>query len=243
MASLVKTFAACSLLAFVSVNASRASPHRDPAARQTSVSSPTVTVKNGTYQGLYSPEYDQDFFLGMRYAQPAERFELARPLDTPWNGTALATEYPPHCVGYGSDNIGYTVAEDCLFLNVVRPAGIDADANLPVVVWIHGGGLVMGGSADKRYNLTYIVQNSVDLGTPIVAVSLNYRLSAFGFLCGSEALDAGITNNGFRDQRQALRWVNENVAAFGGDPTKVTLWGESSGAESLNAQVLAYNGE
>lgn len=101
----------------------------------------------------------------------------------------------------------------------------------------------MGGSADKRYNLSFIVENSVALGTPIVAVSLNYRLSAFGFLCGSEALAAGITNNGFRDQRLALRWVNENVAAFGGDPAKVTIWGESSGAESLNAQVLAYNGE
>lgn len=243
MASFVKTLAVCSLLAFASVNASRASHPWDPATRQASASSPTVTVKNGTYQGLYSPEYDQDFFLGMRYAQPAERFELARPLNSTWNGTALATEYPPHCVGYGSDDTGYTVSEDCLYLNVVRPAGTNASSNLPVAVWIHGGGLVMGGSADKRYNLSFIVQNSVDLGTPIVAVSLNYRLSAFGFLCGSEALDAGITNNGFRDQRQALRWVNENVAAFGGDPTKVTIWGESSGAESLNAQVLAYNGE
>lgn len=73
-------------------------------------------------------------------------------------------------------------------------------------------------------------------------MSLNYRLTAFGFLCGSEALAAGIANNGFRDQRQALRWVNENIQAFGGDPTKVSIWGESSGAESLNAQVLAYNG-
>ncbi|KAK7744196.1 hypothetical protein SLS53_003717 [Cytospora paraplurivora] len=100
----------------------------------------------------------------------------------------------------------------------------------------------MGGSADKRYNLSFIVQNSVDLGTPIIGVSLNYRLSAFGFLAGSEALEAGIANNGFRDQRLALRWVNENIANFGGDPAKVTIWGESSGAESVSAQVLAYNG-
>lgn len=108
--------------------------------------------------------------------------------------------------------------------------------------WIHGGGLYMGGSADKRYNLSFIVQNSVELGTPMIGVSINYRLTAYGFLLGSEALEAGIANNGFRDQRQALRWVNENIAAFGGDPTKVTIWGESSGAESVNAQVLAYNG-
>ena len=100
----------------------------------------------------------------------------------------------------------------------------------------------MGGSADKRYNLSFIVQNSVEQGTPMIGVSLNYRLTAFGFLCGSEALDAGIVNNGFRDQRLALRWINENIAAFGGSPDKVTIFGESSGAESVSAQVLAYNG-
>lgn len=77
----------------------------------------------------------------------------------------------------------------------------------------------------------------------MIGVSINYRVSAFGFLAGSDALEAGIANNGFRDQRLALQWINENVASFGGDPTKVTIWGESSGAESVSAQVLAYNGE
>jgi carboxylesterase type B len=100
----------------------------------------------------------------------------------------------------------------------------------------------MGGSADRRYNLSFIVQNSVEQGTPMIGVSLNYRLSAFGFPSGKEALAAGITNLGFKDQRLALRWVNENIAAFGGAPDKVTIWGESSGAESVSAQTLAYNG-
>lgn len=126
---------------------------------------------------------------------------------------------------------------------MIRPAGVDPAAALPVAVWIHGGGLYMGGSADRRYNLSFIVDNSVALGTPMIGVSLNYRLSAFGFLHGKEALAAGIANNGFRDQRLALRWVSENIAAFGGDPAKVTIWGESSGAESVNAQVMAYGGE
>lgn len=126
---------------------------------------------------------------------------------------------------------------------MIRPSGIDPTAELPVAVWIHGGGLYMGGSADRRYNLSFIVENSVEMGTPMIGVSLNYRLSAFGFLHGSQALAAGIANNGFRDQRLALRWVNENIAAFGGDPAKVTIWGESSGAESVNAQVMAYGGE
>lgn len=77
---------------------------------------------------------------------------------------------------------------------------------------------------------------------PIIAVSLNYRLSAWGFLGSKEARDAGATNIGFRDQRLALRWLNENIAAFGGSPDKVTIWGESSGAESVYAQVVAFDG-
>lgn len=100
----------------------------------------------------------------------------------------------------------------------------------------------MGGSGDHRYNLSFIVDRSVEMGTPMIGVSINYRLSALGFLCGEEALDAGITNNGFRDQRLALRWVNENIRSFGGSPKKVTIFGESSGAESVSAQVFAYNG-
>ncbi|KAL1860444.1 hypothetical protein Daus18300_009218 [Diaporthe australafricana] len=226
MASLVKTLLAGSLFVFASVHAGVAthrSNSRDSSLRARS--GPVVTVKNGSYEGLHSSSYDQDFFLGMRYSQPAERFSLAQPLDSTWNGTQPATSYPVSCVGYGGDNIGYEMSEDCLFLNVIRPAGIDETAELPVAVWIHGGGL-----------------NSVDLGTPMIGVSINYRVSAFGFLAGSDVLEAGIANNGFRDQRLALQWINENVASFGGDPTKVTIWGESSGAESVSAQVLAYNG-
>jgi carboxylesterase type B len=130
-----------------------------------------------------------------------------------------------------------------LYLNVIRPSGINETADLPVAVWIHGGGLVMGGSADKRYNLSFIVEHSVDMGTPIIGVSINYRLSAFGFLTGNTALAAGATNIGFRDQRLALQWVHENIGPFGGSSEKVTIWGESSGAESMMAQVLAYNGK
>jgi carboxylesterase type B len=102
---------------------------------------------------------------------------------------------------------------------------------------------IVGGSADRRYNLSFIVENSVKQGTPMIGVSLNYRLSVFGFLIGKEAHEAGATNIGFRDQRLALHWIKENIAAFGGSPEKVTIWGESSGAESVAAQVLAYNGE
>ncbi|KAI1844334.1 hypothetical protein JX265_010237 [Neoarthrinium moseri] len=213
-----------------------------PVAERDYATAPTVTVTNGTYSGIHSNEYDQDYFLGIPYAQKAVRFSQPQPLDTTWDGTKEATAYPLHCIGYGGDEIGYELSEDCLYLNVIRPAGLTDTSDLPVAVWIHGGGLYMGGSADRRYNLSFIVENSVNQGTPIVAVSFNYRLSAFGFLGGKEALDAGVTNIGFHDQRLALHWVNENIAAFGGSPNKVTIFGESSGAESVSAQVLAYNG-
>ncbi|KAK4119197.1 alpha/beta-hydrolase [Parathielavia appendiculata] len=205
-------------------------------------SAPVAKVRNGSYAGIHSTEYNQDFFLGMPYAQTPPRFAVSQPLNSSWDGVRNATAYPPHCIGYGGDNVGYEMSEDCLYLNVVRPAGIADTDGLPVVVWIHGGGLFMGGSADRRYNLSFIVQNSVEQGTPMLGVSLNYRLSAFGFPQGKEALAAGVTNLGFKDQRLALRWVYENIAAFGGAPDKVTIWGESSGAESMSAQTLAYGG-
>lgn len=100
----------------------------------------------------------------------------------------------------------------------------------------------MGGTNDARYNLSFIVQNSVEMDKPMMGVSIQYRLSGWGFLGGKEALDGDATNLGFRDQRLALHWIQENIAAFGGDPAKVTIWGESAGAQSVAAQILAYNG-
>ncbi|KAF2169199.1 hypothetical protein M409DRAFT_64945 [Zasmidium cellare ATCC 36951] len=206
---------------------------------------PVVTIKNGTYEGRYEPAYGTDYFLGIPYAQPPVgnlRFRTPQSLNTSWSGSRNATEYGYECIGYGRDtwSQGNYVSEDCLTLNVVRPK--DAGEGLPVLVWIHGGGLVMGGSADRRYNQSFIVQESVKAGTPVIAVSINYRLSSWGFLYGKEIQESGNTMLGFRDQRLALHWVRENIAAFGGDPSRVTIQGESSGGTSVAAQLLAYNG-
>jgi len=81
---------------------------------------------------------------------------------------------------------------------------------------IHGGGYYQGGGVDQRYNLSFMVQNSVDIGKPVIGVSINYRLAAWGFLSSQEVLGEGNANNGLRDQRLALHWVQENIAAFGG---------------------------
>ena len=213
-------------------------------AQSSTCAAPTVTITNGTYVGLSVPNYGQEFFLGIPYAQPPLgdlRFAIPHPLNATWPGTHNATAYYPECVGYGGDDIGYQVSEDCLALNVIRPAGYEGQS-LPVAVWIHGGGYVMGGTPDRRYNLTFMVQNSVTIGKPIIGVSLAYRLSGWGFLDGAEIRAAGATNLGIRDQYLALQWLQENIAAFGGNPSKVTIWGESAGGESVGSLLTLYGG-
>ncbi|KAH7148264.1 Alpha/Beta hydrolase protein [Dactylonectria macrodidyma] len=215
-----------------------------PTASRTS---PTAKTVNGTYKGVYNSAYKQDFFLGIPYAQPPVgdlRFRVPQPLNSSWGGSRNATEYSRQCIGYGSDTwvLGNYVSEDCLTINVVRPSGTSKDDKLPVALWIHGGSLTNGGSSDPRYNLSFIVDQSVKMGSPIVAASINYRLHGWGFLHSADLAAAGSTNLGFRDQRLALHWVKENIARFGGDPKHVTIWGESAGARSVGAQLVAYGG-
>jgi carboxylesterase type B len=180
---------------------------------------PTASVLNGTYTGVHSSSYGQDFFLGVPFAQPPVgdlRFRTPLPLNKTWTSPRQATTYSAACVGYGGDDANYpALSEDCLYLNVVRPSGFTG-RSLPVGFWIHGGGYYMGSSLDPRYNLSAIVQRSVAIGRPFIGVSINYRLSAWGFISSQEVLQSGQTNLGLRDQRIALQWVQENIAAFGG---------------------------
>ncbi|OQE16020.1 hypothetical protein PENFLA_c029G04002 [Penicillium flavigenum] len=208
-------------------------------------SSPTVAVRNGTYTGVRSSTYNQDFFLGMPYAQQPVgnlRFTVPQSLNESWDGTRDATQYSDICVGYGTDSIWYPQSEACLTLNVIRGSSTNKDSKLPVGVWIHGGGFYQGSGADERYNMSEIVENSYQIGKPFIAVTLNYRLSAWGFISSSQVSGSGNTNLGLRDQRLALQWVQENIGAFGGDPEKVTIWGESAGAMSVGYHLTAYNG-
>lgn len=208
---------------------------------------PTVKVLNGTLQGQYNSVYQQDFFLGVPFAQPPIgelRFRQAQSINTSWSGVKAVTQYSKECIGYGGDDwvLGNQVSEDCLSLNVIRPQSEVPLTGLPVGVWIHGGGLTQGGNSDPRYNLSFIVHQSVQAEKPFIAVSINYRVHAWGFLGGKEIANAGSGNMGFLDQRLALHWIQENIAAFGGDPSKVTIWGESAGASSVGAHLIAYGG-
>ncbi|KAH9835521.1 Type-B carboxylesterase lipase family [Teratosphaeria destructans] len=209
-----------------------------------SCNDPTVTIQNGSLAGVHNPTYNQDFFLGVPFAQPPtgeNRFRIPQSINSTFHATHQATAYAPECVGYGGDQIGYPVSEDCLYLNVIRPAGYE-NQSLPVGVWIHGGGLYEGGTRDERYNLSFIVENSVEIGKPFIGVSIAYRLSTWGFLASAEVQGSGNTNLGLRDQRLALHWLQENIGAFGGDPSQVTIWGESAGAGSVGWHLTAYNG-
>ncbi|KAL4810370.1 Alpha/Beta hydrolase protein [Aspergillus unguis] len=207
-------------------------------------SPPQAHTVNGTYEGIHSAEYNQDFFLGIPFAQPPVddlRFRLPQSLNSSWTGTRDAKAYSRLCVGYDLDQTFYNQSEDCLTLNIIRPAGYE-DENLPVAFWIHGGGFTNGGGGDQRYNLSFIVEQSVKINKPIIGVSINYRLSLWGFLHSNEVVGEGVTNLGLRDQRLALHWVQENIAAFGGDPDKVAIFGESAGAASVGFHLTAYGG-
>lgn len=209
---------------------------------------PMATTRNGTYEGLHLPDWNQDVFLGIPYAQPPVghlRYRWPQSINMSFSETRKATQYGYSCMQYGSN---FSLSEDCLTINVVRPASSrvskdeDEDLLLPVLVWIHGGGLNAGSSADPQYNLSGLVRVSQDIGRPMIAVSMNYRLSMWGFLQTPQLLAEGSSNAGLLDQRLALHWIQENIADFGGDAGKVVVWGESAGAQSIAYHLFAYHG-
>ncbi|KAI1196458.1 sterol esterase [Nemania serpens] len=130
--------------------------------------------------------------------------------------------------------------EDCLTIRVQRPAGTKPDAKLPVLFWIFGGGFELG--SPQAYDASSLILTGVSQKRPFIFVSVNYRLGGFGFLPGKEILADGAANLGLLDQRMGLEWVQDNIAAFGGDPSKVTIWGESAGSISVYDQMALYGG-
>ncbi|EIM89554.1 alpha/beta-hydrolase [Stereum hirsutum FP-91666 SS1] len=129
-----------------------------------------------------------------------------------------------------------TASEDCLFLNVHVPSNISSNASLPVIVWIHGGGYAAGSASDEAQDFVK------ETGFQVISVNPQYRLGLFGFLPGHEVKEGGALNAGLLDQQFALQWVQDHIASFGGDPTRVTIWGESAGAGSVLQHVVAHGG-
>jgi para-nitrobenzyl esterase len=177
-------------------------------------------------------------FSGIPYAAPPVgdlRWKPPQPV-APWQGEREATAPGPACLqGRVFDDISFpTMGEDCLTLNVYTPAKA---AKAPVMVWIHGGGFMAGGGAEPRHDGQAFARKG------IVLVTINYRLGVFGFFAHPELTKESPAkasgNYGLLDQVAALRWVKENVAAFGGDPGNVTIFGESAGSFSVSALVAS----
>ena len=179
---------------------------------------------------------------GVPFAAPPVgdlRWRAPRPAAA-WEGVRAASAYANDCMQepFPSDAapLGTPPSEDCLYLNVWAPEK-PAAARLPVMVWIHGGGFVNGGSSPAVYDGSHFARRGV------VFVSFNYRLGRFGFFAHpaltKEAAGGPLGNYGYLDQIAALRWVQKNIAAFGGDPGNVTLFGESAGGGSVNTLMIA----
>ena len=177
-------------------------------------------------------------FKGVPFANPPLgplRWRMAEPC-RPWTGTRDATRYGFVCPQIISRVEAFTggmmgaQSEDCLFLNIWTP-GCDS-ARRPVMIWIHGGGFVTGAGSQRTYDGRHLATRDV------VVVTINYRMGAFGFLNLSDATDGrapGSGAEGLGDQVLAQEWVRRNVAAFGGDPGNVTIFGESAGGMSVAA--------
>ncbi|KAF2641769.1 lipase 3 precursor [Massarina eburnea CBS 473.64] len=208
--------------------------------------SPVTHSKAGIFHGRYLPGFDQDVYLGIKYAPKPVRFSSAILTKNAPETNFNVTQYGVDCMGYGSDeNIlvagGWTeLGEDCLHLNIVKPR-TDL-SGLPVLLWIYGGGWQQGATSDPRYNMSYIVRQSAAINKPVIGVSVNYRMAAFGFLNSIQVATNGTQNIGLLDQRLALQWVNKHISSFGGNPSKVTIWGESAGAYSVGDHINAYGG-
>src|SRR6185312_5337268 len=216
-------------------------------------SGPLAIAEDGTFRGVATSTMDE--FLGIRYAQAPVGDLRWRPPRRPerTQGIQDATQFANHCPQPASPFGLPSLNEDCLFLNVFTPvrknSGNDGNRDhggpLPVMFWIHGGALVVGESDD--YNPQRLVEQGV------IVVTINYRLGALGFLAhpalSAEAADPDNDNDmdhapssgnyGIMDQQLALRWVKQNISAFGGDPHSVTIFGESAGGLSTFSNLVS----
>ena len=201
----------------------------------------TVRTATGVIRGAVSSDGSVRSFLGVPYAAPpvgALRWKAPQPVPA-WSGVREATAFGARCMQAPifSDMIFRdALSEDCLYLNVWTPA-TRAATRLPVMVWIHGGGFQAGSGSEPRQDGSVLTKDGV------IVVSINYRMGVFGFLAHPVlSAESGVRasgNYGLLDQIAALQWVRRNIAAFGGDPANVTIFGESAGSFAVSALMAA----
>ncbi|ESK83717.1 extracellular triacylglycerol lipase precursor [Moniliophthora roreri MCA 2997] len=183
--------------------------------------------------------------LGIPYAEPPIGELRLRPAllknSNTWNATSFdASEFGKTCLQPGSPR--NNVSEDCLTINIFRPPTVNFNnsTKLPCLLWIHGGGFLIGSGSRPVYDGSSLVTRSLERGTPMIVATINYRLGPLGFPQGFEAASLGheVLNLGLRDPLVALDWVKKNINAFGGDPEKITAFGESAGGFAIELYLL-----
>ncbi|NXR14026.1 SASB hydrolase, partial [Semnornis frantzii] len=210
---------------------------------------PEVETKYGRVRGYQfrvdAAQKSVNVFLGLPFAKPPVgplRFSKPQPPE-PWKGVRDATSYPPMClqdkvkgqifsdlITNRKEKVPLQVSEDCLYLNVYSPVSTEAPEKLPVLVWIHGGGLVFGAASSYDGSALAAFDN-------VVLVAIQYRLGVAGYFSTGDQHARG--NWGYLDQVAALQWIQDNIIHFGGDPGSVTIFGESAGGISVSALVLS----
>lgn len=197
-------------------------------------SNPTVTTNLGSIQGVQRYGTVNEY-RGIPYAQPLtakDRWTKAMPI-TSWTGTLNASAFGAACPQERRfDLTEESLVEDCLTLNVTTPINIPSSEKLPVLIWLPGGGFVGGSS--NLYRLDKLAHEG-----RIIVVSVNYRVGALGFMAHPAINEGWNGNLGLEDQRLAMQWVKDNIEAFGGDSSKITLAGESAGAASTCLHILS----
>lgn len=196
-----------------------------------------VRTATGLVEGVSSSDGAVTAFKGIPYALPPvgdRRWKAPQP-PASWSGVRQTTAFGNGCQ-QDFPKATFPMSEDCLYVNVWTPAE-NAQEKLPVLVWIHGGGLVVGAANEALYDGEQLARQHV------VVVTFNYRLGIFGFFAHpeltKESAQNAAGNYGFLDQVAALEWVQKNVAAFGGDPAKVTIFGQSAGGISVNSLIAS----
>ncbi|XP_048415108.1 bile salt-activated lipase-like isoform X2 [Stegostoma tigrinum] len=202
-----------------------------------------VETEGGRVEGINKRDgffASVDIFKGIPFAAKPERFVKAAP-HPGWTDVLKAKDFKPRCLQTTLSQKEVFGSEDCLYLNIWVPHGSKVSTNLPVMVWIFGGGFLMGAGHGANFLKNYLYDGrEIATRGKVIVVSFNYRLGPLGFLSTGDTNAPG--NQALWDQHMAISWVKRNIAAFGGDPDNITLFGESAGGASVSLQTLTpYN--